>query len=71
MDFWKRRRGEKLYKQWVTYSGLSSETIPRTGVVNSESVMNGERNRLEPYKETFENIGMAIKEVGDRYTCSI
>ena len=51
MRFWKRRREEKLYKQWSEHSGLPPEAIPRREVVGGGEVRWEERDRLRPYKE--------------------
>ena len=51
MRFWKRRREEKLYKQWVQHSGLPPGSIPQ-GEVAQVGEMGGEkRDRLRPYRE--------------------
>jgi len=49
--FWKRRREEKLYKQWAKHSGLPLEAIPRREVAQVGKTGGEERDRLRPYKE--------------------
>jgi len=56
MRFLKRRREEKLYKQWVQHDGLPLEAIPRREVVEDRRITGGERDRLRPYKEKFVDI---------------
>ncbi|MCK4697822.1 MAG: hypothetical protein KAT53_05900 [Dehalococcoidia bacterium] len=51
MRFWKKRREEKLYKQWVQHSGLPSESIPQREEVEVGRIRGEERDRLRPYKE--------------------
>jgi len=50
MRFWKRRREEKLYKQWSVHNGLPTEAIPRREVVGGD-VRWQQKDRLRPYKE--------------------
>lgn len=57
MRFWKRRREEKLYKQWVQHSGLPPDSIPQQEVAQVGE-MGGEgrdrrdrRDRFRPYRE--------------------
>jgi hypothetical protein len=51
MRFWKRRREEKLYRQWAKHTGLPLEAIPRREVVEDRRIKGQERDRLRPYKE--------------------
>ena len=51
MIFWKRRREEKLYKQWVQHSGLPPGSIPQREVAQVGKMGGEERDRLRPYKE--------------------
>ena len=51
MRFWKRRRDEKLYKQWVQHSGLPEGSIPQREVTQVGEMRKEERDRLRPYKE--------------------
>ena len=53
MRLWKRRREEKLYKQWAKHNGLPLEAIPRREVVEVRRIRGEERDRLRPYKEKF------------------
>ena len=51
MRFLKRRREERLYKQWVQHSGLPPGSIPQ-GEVAQVGEMGGEKkDRLRPYRE--------------------
>jgi len=49
--FWKRRREEKLYKQWAKHSGLPPDAIPQREVAQVGKTGWEERDRLRPYKE--------------------
>ena len=51
MRFWKRRREERLYKQWVQHSGLPPGSIPQREVAQVGEIGREERDRLRPYKE--------------------
>ena len=53
MKFLKRRRDEKLYKQWVQHNGLPLEAVPQREVIREGSVRGEGRDRLRPYKEKF------------------
>ena len=53
MKFLKRRREEKLYKQWVQHNGLPSEAVPQREVIRESRVGGEGRDRLRPYKEKF------------------
>jgi len=53
MKFLKRRRDEKLYKQWVQHNGLPLEAVPQREVIREGSVGGEGRDRLRPYKEKF------------------
>ncbi len=66
MRFLKRRREEKLYKQWVQHVGLPPEAVPRRGVVEDRRIRGdrGDRgDRLRPYKEKFVDIIKKILKV--------
>lgn len=56
MKFLKRRREEKLYKQWVQHDGLPLEAVPQREVVEGRRAGGQERDRLRPYKEKFVDI---------------
>jgi len=51
MRFWKRRREEKLYKQWAQHSGLPPDSIPQGEVAQVGKKEKKKRDRLRPYKE--------------------
>jgi len=51
MRFWKRRREEKLYKQWVQHSGLPPGSIPQREEAQVGKMGGEERDRLRPYRE--------------------
>ena len=51
MKFWRRKREEKLYKQWVKHNGLPLEAIPKGEVAQVGKMGGEERDRLRPYKE--------------------
>jgi len=53
MKFLKRRREERLYKQWVQHDGLPLEAVPLREVVEDRGVERQEKDRLRPYKEKF------------------
>lgn len=63
MKFLKRRREEKLYKQWAQHSGLPPETVPRREVVEDKKLRGEKRDRLRPYKEKFVDIIRKILKV--------
>lgn len=50
MRFWKRRREEKLYKQWVKHNGLPPEAIPQRETAEDRRVR-GEEDRTLRYRE--------------------
>ena len=53
MKYLKRRREEKLYRQWVQHDGLPPEAVPQREVAK-EGRFGGEgQDRLRPYKEKF------------------
>ena len=56
MKFLKRRREERLYKQWVQHDGLPLEAVPQREEVEDRRVGGVERDRLRPYKEKFVDI---------------
>ncbi len=51
MRFWKRRREEKLYKQWVQHSGLPPDSIPQREVAQVGEMGGEGRDRFRPYRE--------------------
>ena len=51
MRFLKRRKEEKLYKQWAEHNGLPLEAIPRREETGDGRIRMEERDRLKPYKE--------------------
>ena len=51
MKFLKRRRDEKLYRQWVQHNGLPPEAVPQREVTREKGVGGEGRDRLRPYKE--------------------
>ncbi len=53
MKFLKRRRKERLYKQWVQHDGLPLEAVPQREVVEDRGMGGQEKDRLRPYKEKF------------------
>jgi len=63
MRFLKRRREEKLYKQWVQHVGLPPEAVPRRGVVEDGRIRGERGDRLRPYKEKFVDIIRKILKV--------
>ena len=56
MKFLKRRREERLYKQWVQHDGLPPEAMPRREVAEDRRVGGERQDRLRPYKEKFVDI---------------
>ena len=50
MRFLKRRREEKLYKQWAKHNGLPPEAIPQREAVEDRRVMEGEGERDRTYR---------------------
>jgi hypothetical protein len=56
MKFLKRRREERLYKQWVQHDGLPPESMPRREVAEDRRVGGERQDRLRPYKEKFVDI---------------
>ncbi len=56
MKFLKRRREERLYKQWVQHDGLPLEAVPQREVVEDMGMGRQEKDRLRPYKEKFVDI---------------
>ena len=56
MKFLKRRREERLYKQWVQHDGLPLEAVPQREVVEDRGTGRQEKDRLRPYKEKFVDI---------------
>lgn len=56
MKFLKRRREEKLYKQWVQHDGLPLEVVPKREVAEDRGMRREERDRLRPYKEKLVDI---------------
>jgi len=56
MKFLKRRREEKLYKQWVQHDGLPPEVVPRREAVEDRGIRGEGEDRLRPYKEKFVDI---------------
>ena len=56
MKFLKRRRDERLYKQWVQHDGLPLEAVPQREVAEDREVVRQEKDRLRPYKEKFVDI---------------
>ena len=63
MKFLKRRRDEKLYKQWVQHNGLPLEAIPQRDVVEDRRVGEEGRDRLRPYKEKFVDLVRKLLKV--------
>ena len=51
MRFLKRRKEEKLYKQWVKHNGLSPEAIPREEAAEGWRIGGEERDRTYRYRE--------------------
>jgi len=51
MEFWKRRKEDKLYKQWMQHSGLPPGSIPQREVAQVKKMGGEGRDRLRPYKE--------------------
>ena len=51
MRFWKRRREEKLYKQWAKHDGLPVEAIPQKEAVGDRRLMGEERDKTYQYRE--------------------
>ncbi len=51
MRFLKRRREEKLYKQWVKHNGLPPEAIPREEATEGWRIRGEERDRTYRYRE--------------------
>ena len=51
MRFWKRRREEKLYKQWAKHNGLPPEAIPQREAVGDRRITREERDRTYQYRE--------------------
>ena len=51
MRFLKRRREDKLYKQWAKHNGLPPEAIPQREAVEDRRVMGGESDRTYGYRE--------------------
>ena len=51
MEFWKKRKEEKLYKQWVQYNGLPSEAIPQRGEADVGRGKREEKGRTYQYRE--------------------
>jgi len=51
MRYWKRRRAEKLYKQWVSHNGLPPEAIPREEATEGWRIRGEERDRTYRYRE--------------------
>ena len=56
MKFLKRRREERLYKQWMQHDGLPLEAVPQREEVEGRRIGGAERDRLRPYKEYFVDI---------------
>ncbi len=53
MRFWKRRREEKLYKQWAQHNGLPLEAIPKRESAGDSSLRGVERDRTYRYRENI------------------
>lgn len=51
MRFLKRRREDKLYKQWAKHNGLPPEAIPQREAVEDRRVMGVESDRTYRYRE--------------------
>ncbi len=51
MKFWKRRRKEKLYKQWTKHAGLPFEAIPQEEPVGDRKPRGEERDITYRYRE--------------------
>jgi hypothetical protein len=51
MRFLKRRREEKLYKQWAKHNGLPVEAIPQKEVAGDRRTTGEERDRTYQYRE--------------------
>jgi len=63
MKFLKRRREDRLYRQWVQHDGLPSEAIPQRETVEDRRMGGEKRDRLRPYKEKFVDIIRKILKV--------
>ena len=63
MKFLKRRREDRLYRQWVQHDGLPSDTIPQRAVVEDRRMREDKGDRLRPYKEKFVDIIRKILKV--------
>ena len=63
MKFLKRRREDRLYRQWVQHDGLPSDAIPQREVVEDRRVGEEKRDRLRPYKEKLVNMIRKILKV--------
>lgn len=51
MSFWKRRREEKLYKQWMKHNGLPFEAIPQRETTEDRRLRVEKRDRTLRYRE--------------------
>ena len=63
MKFLKRRREEKLYRQWVQHDGLPSEAVPQKVVVEDRKMGGEGGDRLRPYKEKLVDLVRKILKV--------
>jgi len=63
MKFLKRRREDRLYRQWVQHDGLPSDAIPQREVVEDRRMEEEKEDRLRPYKEKLVNMIRKILKV--------
>jgi len=63
MKFLKRRREDRLYRQWVQHDGLPSDAIPQRDLVEDGRMVEEKEDRLRPYKEKFVDMIRKILKV--------
>ena len=63
MKFLKRRREDRLYRQWVQHDGLPCDAIPQREVVEDRRTEEEKGDRLRPYKEKLVNMIKKILKV--------
>jgi len=63
MKFLKRRREDRLYRQWVQHDGLPSDAIPQRDLVEDGRMVEEKEDRLRPYKEKLVDMIRKILKV--------